>query len=174
MLYMREIDEKHRFCRRMCLMQRFLAVEIRRFHSDDAEVLFELVETSRDFLNRWVTTGQRILTTSDASAYLETAVGDSLHWAITCDGRVVGSVKLFESGNCNEVGIWLGRDYIGQGIGSMALSELLKILKDTSSDKRLLGRCDPSNRRMRAVFEKHGFMLSSRQDGLLVYEYDFL
>lgn len=48
-------------------------------------------------------------------------------WAVLCDGKPAGSIRLKRTGQDNtaETGIWLGRSYRGHGVGGAALRLVL-------------------------------------------------
>jgi RimJ/RimL family protein N-acetyltransferase len=50
------------------------------------------------------------------------------HRAITCDGRLAGSIAAFASGDETEVTYWIDRSQWGRGIASRALGLLLELV----------------------------------------------
>lgn len=61
-----------------------------------------------------------------AAAGMDGPAGEK-SWAVLCDGRPAGSVRLKRTANQRtaETGIWLGRSFRGRGVGSAALTLVL-------------------------------------------------
>lgn len=53
---------------------------------------------------------------------------DITHRAITCDGRLVGSIGSFASGDETEVTYWIDRPAWGRGIATQALELMLRLV----------------------------------------------
>ena len=85
------------------------------------------------------------------------------HFAVVVDGKAVGSVgfELQEdiySKNA-EVGYWLGENYWGRGISTMALEWIVKYIFSGFDIHRIYARVFISNLASRRVLEKSGFSL---------------
>ena len=72
---------------------------------------------------------------------------------ITCDGRLVGSIASFVSGDETEVTYWIDRSVWGRGIASRALELLLEIVPA----RPLHARAASDNGASLAVLRKAGF-----------------
>jgi RimJ/RimL family protein N-acetyltransferase len=60
-----------------------------------------------------------------AAAGLDGPAGEK-SWAVLCDGRPAGSVRLKRTAETTaEMGVWLGRSFRGSGVGTAALALVL-------------------------------------------------
>ena len=73
---------------------------------------------------------------------------------ILCDGRVAGSVLSYEDEGKPEVSYWLGKEYWGQGIATLALTAFLASVNKT---RPMYARVAKDNLGSRRVLEKCGF-----------------
>ena len=73
--------------------------------------------------------------------------------AIVFDGRVAGSIVCWEQDGEHEVGYWLGKEYWGKGIATLALAEFLKIV----TTRPLIAHVAKHNIGSKRVLEKNGF-----------------
>jgi RimJ/RimL family protein N-acetyltransferase len=72
---------------------------------------------------------------------------------IIADRQVAGNVLSFMQGDEREVGYWLGRQYWGKGIATLALAEFLEL----DPTRPLFARVAKHNIGSRRVLEKCGF-----------------
>jgi RimJ/RimL family protein N-acetyltransferase len=84
---------------------------------------------------------------------------DSTTRAITCDGRLVGSIASFAMDGRREVTYWIDRAAWGQHIASRALAQLLDIV----SDRPLHARAASDNAASQRVLEKAGLWWGLRR-----------
>jgi RimJ/RimL family protein N-acetyltransferase len=75
------------------------------------------------------------------------------HRAITCDGRLAGSIASFVVDGDTEVTYWIDRPLWGRGVGSAALALLLTVVPV----RPLHARVASDNAGSRRVLEKAGF-----------------
>ncbi len=80
---------------------------------------------------------------------------------ILFDGRVAGHVLSFEQFGEREVSYWIGRDYWGKGIATVALSEFLGHV----TERPLHARAAKDNAASIRVLEKCGFVISGEDKG---------
>ena len=80
---------------------------------------------------------------------------------IEVDGQVVGSVSSYVLEDTPEVSYWIGQDYWGKGIASMALRVFLLI----QLSRPLLARVAKDNLGSIRVLEKSGFQVHSQAKG---------
>lgn len=88
-----------------------------------------------------------------------------VHWArimadpgtilrtILVDGQVAGNIVCFEQGGEQDVGYWIGREFWGRGIATLALRAFLDLVQA----RPLYGRVARRNQASRRVLEKCGF-----------------
>ena len=75
--------------------------------------------------------------------------------AILFDGQVAGNIVSWESHGEWEVGYWLGKEFWGKGVGTMALLEFLKEM----TTRPLFAYVAKHNIASRRVLEKCGFTI---------------
>ncbi len=75
---------------------------------------------------------------------------------ILFDGSVAGNIVCFDQLGEREVGYWLGKEYWGKGIATLALGEFLKYVET----RPLYARVAKHNIASRRVLEKCGFKVS--------------
>ena len=82
-------------------------------------------------------------------------------YAITVDGRVVGSIGAFRQSNIHrqtaELGYYLAQAYWGRGIMTSAIRQLCRILFDTTDILRIYAEPFAYNTGSRRALEKAGF-----------------
>ena len=81
--------------------------------------------------------------------------------AILVEGHVVGSVLGFDREGKREVGYWIGRDYWGKGIATVALEQFL----DSETGRPLYAVVARENPGSIRVLEKCGFVKVAQRRG---------
>ncbi len=80
---------------------------------------------------------------------------------IVVDGQVAGHVLRFDEAGHPEVSCWLGKDYWGQGIATIALAAFL----DHARARPLYARAAKDNVASLRVLQKCGFMIIAEDQG---------
>jgi RimJ/RimL family protein N-acetyltransferase len=82
---------------------------------------------------------------------------------IVVDDQVAGSVSKYRDPDMPgpEVTYWLGRDFWGKGVATLALAGFLEIV----TERPVYGRCAADNVGSRRVLEKCGFVFVSEDQG---------
>ena len=78
---------------------------------------------------------------------------------ILVDGRVAGSVARYKDRGIPEVTYWLGKDYWGKGIATLALAAFLREV----TERPIYGGAASDNLASIRVLEKCGFRIVSRE-----------
>jgi RimJ/RimL family protein N-acetyltransferase len=101
----------------------------------------------------------------DCRAGLEGPAGQST-WAITEDGRVVGSVRLrrTDENGVLETGIWLTRGARGRGVGQAAIAAVLDEAATRRADA-VRAETTSGNTAALSVLQRLGFELSPADTG---------
>ena len=74
---------------------------------------------------------------------------------IVSEGTVAGMVNRFERDGEIQIGYWLGREFWGRGIATLALNELLRI----DATRPLLAHVVKDNLSSLRVLQKNGFVI---------------
>lgn len=106
-------------------------------------------------------------TISDAEAYISAMLNadenDAFAFAVTADGRVVGSVGAFRQGNIHrqtaELGYYVARDVWGQGIMTEAVLQICDYIFAETDIIRIFAEPFARNIGSCSVLEKAGFQL---------------
>jgi ribosomal-protein-alanine N-acetyltransferase len=141
---------------------------LRQLEASDAEVLAELVQRNRAYLQPWepvrgedyfTVVGQR---ETVAHSLSHQAVGLGHCWVILDEtGSVAGRINLnnivrgpFQSAS---VGYWLSEDACGRGIATRAVMEVAELAFGRLGLHRLEAGTIPENHRSQAVLRRAGF-----------------
>jgi len=85
---------------------------------------------------------------------------------IVFDGQVAGNVLGFEHSGQHEVGYWLGRDYYGKGIATVALSLFLREFRV----RPLYAHVAKHNGASIRVLEKCGFKMTGEDSAFATFD----
>lgn len=100
-------------------------------------------------------------TLEDAEWWVSTGSKNGIVKVIELNGEFVGSVGLTCGTNerrfSGEVGYWLGEAYWGQGIASVALSQLTEVIFEETDIVRLFAPVYSPNKPSMRVLEKAGY-----------------
>jgi ribosomal-protein-serine acetyltransferase len=138
---------------------------LRPFEARDKEALFELIDANRSHLQRWFPWVDETKSPSDLDVFIargrkQLADEDGFQAGIWQKGRLIGSVGLHYLDwrvRSTEIGYWLEARSQGQGIMTKVVAVLCEYLFDEYRLRRIEIRCDPANRRSRALPERLGF-----------------
>jgi len=86
----------------------------------------------------------------------------TINKTIIFDGEVVGSISSFYDDGRPEITYWLGREYWGKGLATMALQEFLANVNTT---RPMYARVAKDNLQSRRVLEKCGFQMIEEGKG---------
>ena len=140
---------------------------IRPFEPEDATAIFQLIQSSRDHLDRWLRWSNTIQSEADAQGTVahfvaKRAAGTGFHSGIWVAGRLAGGVvcrDLDRQHRCAEIGYWLGAEFTGRGLATRASSLAIDYLIGSRGAHRIEMQCGVHNVRSRAVPERLGFRL---------------
>ena len=95
------------------------------------------------------------------SAMLSADENDTFAFAITVEGKVIGSIGVFRQGNIHrqtaEVGYYIAEEYWGKGIMTEAIKQTCKYVFDKSDIIRIYAEPFAYNMASCRVLEKAGF-----------------
>jgi RimJ/RimL family protein N-acetyltransferase len=141
-------------------------VKIRQWRLEDAEVLAKVMNNKKilDNLRDGI---PYPYTKNDAEEYISfclSAEKDSQYtWAITVDGRVVGSIGAFRKDNIHwrtaEIGYYIAEPYWGRGITTSAVRQVCSYLFENTDLIRIFAEPFAGNTASCRVLEKAGFVL---------------
>lgn len=95
------------------------------------------------------------------SAMLSTDENETFAFAITVEGKVIGSIRIFRQGNIHrqtaELGYFIAEDYWGKGIMTEAVKQICEYVFDKSDIIRIYAEPFAYNDASCRVLEKAGF-----------------
>ncbi|PYZ98908.1 RimJ/RimL family protein N-acetyltransferase [Alteribacter lacisalsi] len=135
------------------------------------EGLYQLTEEGRDYLSHWMPWAPAIKTADDTKGYIrstlkEFAEGRSLACAILYKGEVAGTAAyhVIDYGNRKtSIGYWLGENYQGKGLMTVAVRELVNYAFEELGLNRIEIKAGVENSKSRAIAERLGFELEGIQ-----------
>lgn len=132
-----------------------------------AEDLFHLTDTNRQYLKQWLPWLDTIRKPSDTIAFIELqmerhAKGEAMHQTLFYHDGIAGVLgfNLMDQVNgIGHIGYWLGQEYTGKGIMTIAVRDLLHQGFVNWQLQRMEIRCAVDNSKSRAIPERLGFIL---------------
>jgi RimJ/RimL family protein N-acetyltransferase len=132
-------------------------LKLRPWTTDDVPALVDACNDPE--IRRWIPVIPRPYTEEDARAFVRGEVtGDQRQFAITENGRVVGSIGLSVSeARTGHIGYWCAAAARGRGVTTRALRLLSRYALEQLKLERLELITDPDNRASQRVAERVGF-----------------
>ncbi len=128
---------------------------------DVAKYLFNIVDSQREYLGKWLIWVEKSNKPEDMYDHLNKASKtNNGSYYIVLDGKIIGSVGLgiiSETHKIGEIGYWLSKDYNGRGIMTNAVKTLSDFGFNTLGLDRIEILVDTENRASQAVAERAGF-----------------
>ena len=131
-----------------------------RLRLDHTQELYELTEINREYLREWLPWLDKIGSSSDTKAFIESAAGGSPNFTILYKGAmcgVAGFHEICQQHKIGSIGYWLAQNHTGKGIVTAVVNELLKIGFSDLSLNKIEIRCAENNIKSRAIPERLGF-----------------
>ncbi len=130
-----------------------------------ADALFALIDRNRPHLGTWLPWVDWTLTVQDSKTHIagstqRWADGKGLEAGIWCDGNLAGVIGFHDLNTRHQatsIGYWLGAEFQGRGLMTMACRALIDHAVDTLDLHRIEIRCAVDNRPSRAIPERLGF-----------------
>ena len=149
-------------------------VELRLLELPDAEKFYALVDRNRNHLRHWF---DRYKSVDDAYAYAKGSLqrlanDEAMTAVIWYRDQLAGIVQLENidwERRLTEIGYWLGEEFQGKGIATMAVRALVEHAFTNLGFEHIAASVTPENVRSRALLERLGFESEDRGDSL-VYE----
>jgi RimJ/RimL family protein N-acetyltransferase len=137
-------------------------ITLREIFPDDLEIFFEHQKDPDAALMAAFTADDPDDRTAFYSRWRRILSNDTIiKRTILCGDTIAGHVIKFEQFGNMEITYWIGREYWGKGIASMALKEFLANV----DERPLYARAAKDNLASRRVLEKCGFVLIGVEKG---------
>lgn len=139
---------------------------------DQADRLFELTEKNREYLGEFLPWVPHVKTVEDSRKHIQETllnreVNKVFTYGIEQDGTVIGDISIRNLQDATlppEIGYWLGKEYAGRGITTLATQALSQFGVDTLGLKKIIIKADPDNVASNKVAEKAGFMFEHQEE----------
>ncbi|WP_106497248.1 GNAT family N-acetyltransferase [Lentibacillus sp. Marseille-P4043] len=154
-------------------------LSLKLLEKEDADVLFALVDDSRDYLREWLPWVDNMKQVADYEPVIEMwlkqfADHDGFQVGIMYNERLVGMVGFHGidwSNRKTSIGYWLSEKYQGRGLITRAVAALIDYAFTAYDLNRVEIQCGIANQRSKAIPERLGF----KQEGIIrngEYVYD--
>jgi [ribosomal protein S5]-alanine N-acetyltransferase len=141
--------------------------KIRPWESDDLESLVRHANNAR--IAQFMTDGfPHPYLPENGRSFIEFAnKGNPIHiFAIEADGEAVGGIGIHPQSDIMrknaELGYWLSEKYLGRGIVSQAIAQMVKFGFGAFDISRIYARPFGTNMASQRVLEKNGFLLEAK------------
>lgn len=141
-----------------------------------AEELYHLIDGSRENIGEWLSFPMKTNKVEDSKLFIEKSLKrlseNNGYWAgIWHNGNIVGSIGfLFIDWNARktEIGYWLGDNYVGKGLATLACKQLIDHAFNDLNLRKVEINVATKNSKSKAIPERLGF----KQEGIIRnYEY---
>ena len=148
---------------------------LRRPALEDAESLFALVDSNRQYLRRWLPWVDFVASLEDERRWVQTHLPeDAPEYVLLMayKGEVVGAIGIRGRGSRNrhgEIGYWIAEDMQSRGIVTRSCRVLIDYMFERLNMNRVVIRVSVDNVRSRGIPNRLGFTLEGieRQSELL-------
>ena len=148
---------------------------LRRPALEDAESLFALVDSNRQYLRRWLPWVDFVASLEDERRWVQTHLPEDApeHVLLMAyKGEVVGAIGIRGRGSRNrhgEIGYWIAEDMQSRGIVTRSCRVLIDYMFERLNMNRVVIRASVDNVRSRVIPHRLGFTLEGieRQAELL-------
>lgn len=142
-------------------------LKIRLIEINDSKELFNLIDTNREHLYKWLPWVNFTRTEEDSVEFISMAQSDyenlkSVQYALIYKNQIAGMFGINEINKRNKsvsLGYWLGEEYQGNGIVIDSAKFIIEHLFNKENIHRIEIRADKNNLKSRAVPEKLNFSL---------------
>lgn len=140
-------------------------LELRLLEVNSAEALFHLIHHNQDQLRPWLAWVDITHTAEDVRRYVASMAelhqkGEALPTVIFSGGKLAGAITLHKIDGRNRsssIGYWLGREWQGRGVMTMACRAMVSLGFHHYDLHRIEIRCAVGNQKSCAIPERLGF-----------------
>ena len=148
---------------------------LRRPALEDAEGLFTLVDSNRQYLRRWLPWVDFVASLDDERRWVQTHLDeDTPEYVLLMvyNGEMVGAIDIRGRGSrnrCGEIGYWIAENMQGRGIVTRSCRVIIDYMFEQLHMNRVVIRASVDNVRSRVIPHHLGFTLEGieRQSELL-------
>lgn len=141
------------------------SIEMRPLMVSDAADIFEIIDSQRDYLGKWLPFVEFTIKLEDTEKFLHTVVNAPYErfehvFAIVRNGKLVGIVGFKATDRQNkktEIGYWLSEKFQKQGIITKSVRQLCKFAFDELDINRIQIKCAVGNTASSNIPKRLGF-----------------
>lgn len=145
-------------------------LKLRQLQADEAAILFELVDTNREYLEKWLPWVVSTNTADDSRAFISTIAekrmeGAEYGFGVIVDGQIAGHTSLMHitDGEDPEIGYWIASGMSGKGIITKSTAALTNLGLVTLGLEKIVIKADSNNTASNKVAEKLGYHLAGQE-----------
>jgi ribosomal-protein-serine acetyltransferase len=124
-----------------------------------AQAIFNLVNSNRDFLRRWLQFVDYMQTVDFAINFVnktiqQNKIGYEYAFVIVSNGAVIGRIGIYKIDNQNkigEIGYWLSENFQGKGIVTNACKTVINFCFENLNLNRIEIKCATENKKSNAI-----------------------
>lgn len=141
-------------------------IALRTWSIDNAQELFKLVSSNREYLGEWLPWISSAKTLEDTKKFIQSALnqydnGLGLELGIWYGEKIIGAIGLHEVSkmhNKTSIGYWLSRDFQGKGIMNKSVIALINFCFEKLNINRVEIKVAVGNEKSKSIPEKLGFV----------------
>ena len=147
-------------------------VSLRLFNVSDAEELFTLTMSSKEYLKEWLGWLDYTKTVEDTNEFIKGTLNGMVEiggypksTAIIYKGQIAGTIGFNEVSAANKIGFigyWLGEEFQGKGIMTKVCKEFIDYGFSELRLNRIEIRAAAENSKSRAIPERLGFTMEGK------------
>ncbi|MEP1552879.1 MAG: GNAT family protein [Paraglaciecola sp.] len=140
------------------------SIQITHISPEHAQALFKLTDRNREHLKQWLGWIDLVKTYEDTETFIETAIHQHNHnqastFVILYNQELVGVAGFNQLDHVNRwgtIGYWLCQSYMGRGITTKVVNQLLDYGFNEQQLHKIEIRCATQNHKSKAVIERLG------------------
>ncbi|MCL5030170.1 MAG: GNAT family N-acetyltransferase [Bacteroidetes bacterium] len=162
-------------------------ITLKDLELDSAEILFDLIDSCRDYLSEWLSWVEETLQLNDTILYIQSVAGHDMFngrsvFEIWYKNDLAGLIDFHSGDKVNmsvEIGYWLGEKFQNKGIMTRACSACIDYAFTTLGFNRIVIKCALGNVKSQAIpkrlnfkfegIEREGQILNYRFNDLMVF-----
>ena len=146
-------------------------IKIRPIRSTDAQPFFQLIDSNRTYLKKWLTWLDNMPSITAAERYIESRIrlaNEKMGFCFLIFSKetIAGVIHLVDIDHTNRkamIGYWVGESFCGKGLATKATEVLLSFALKELNLHRIEIRCAVENKPSEAIAKK----LSFHHEGVL-------
>ncbi len=162
-------------------------ITLKNLELSSAETLFDLIDSSRDYLSEWLSWVDETLHLNDSILYIQSVSGQDMFngrsvFEIWYKNELAGLIDFHAGNKINmsvEIGYWLGEKFQNKGIMTRACSACIDYVFTGLELNRIVIKCASGNVKSQAIpkrlnfkfegIERDGQVLNYRFNDLMIF-----